>query len=489
MPVFGEFVNFLHDGASCQKTGNELKRSFLKISLVIGLFILAIVGFAPTATMAAPAGVVPPPITAATQSGINTGSTAWMLMSTALVMFMIPGLALFYGGMVRKKNMLGTMMHSYTALCVVLVQWFLFGYMLAFGTDKWGMIGWQPGKMLLLGMPPHHLISAGGGKIPETLFCMFQAMFAMITPAVIAGAIAERMKFRAFVLFLILWSTLVYDPMAHFIWGGGWLHKMGAVDFAGGTVVEIASGVSGLVLAIILGRRTGYPNQVLQPSSLALTLTGAGILWFGWYGFNAGSAGGANALAGIAFLNTTMAAATGALSWNLVEYLHHRRISTLGLASGAVAGLVAITPACGYVTLWSSPIIGLLAGLFCYLAVQVKMLFGYDDSLDAFGVHGVGGFLGMILTGVFAGLAVNGVSGLIAGNVHQLNVEFVAAFTAIAWAATGTALVGWLIQITIGLRISDDLETEGLDIGQHGESAWDNGAMPEPSAAFPADPL
>lgn len=486
---FGEFVYLFRNDGICQKSCNASKNRFLKIGIFIGLFAIGIVVFGPATAMAATPDAIPSAGATAAQTGIDTGSTAWMLTSTALVMFMIPGLALFYGGMVRKKNMLGTMMHSYTALCVVLVQWFLFGYMLAFGTDKWGIIGWEPAKMLLLGVPPHHLVSAGGGKIPETVFCMFQAMFAMITPAVIAGAIAERMKFRAFVVFLILWSTLVYDPMAHLIWGGGWLHKMGAVDFAGGTVVEIASGVSGLVLAMLLGRRTGYPNQVLQPSSLALTLTGAGILWFGWYGFNAGSAGGANAVAGVAFLNTTLAAATGALSWNLAEYLHHRRISTLGLASGAVAGLVAITPACGYVAIWSSPIIGLLAGLFCYLAVQIKMLFGYDDSLDAFGVHGVGGFLGMILTGVFAGMAVNGISGLIAGNIHQLNVEFIAALSAIAWAATGTAFVGWLIHRTIGLRVSEELETEGLDIGQHGESAWDNGAMPEPSAAFPADPM
>ena len=417
---------------------------------------------------------------------IDTGSTAWMLVSTALVMFMIPGLALFYGGMVRKKNFLGTMMHSYTALVVICLQWFLFGYMLAFGKDQYGFIGWQPGKILLLGVSPGHLINAGGGYIPETVFCAFQAMFAMITPAVIAGSIAERMKLRSFVLFLLLWSTLVYDPLAHFVWGGGWLHQLGAVDFAGGTVVEIASGVSGLVMALFLGRRQGYPNQVIQPSSLALALSGAGILWFGWYGFNAGSAGAATVVAGAAFLNTTMAAAAAAIAWNLTEWLHHRRPTTLGLASGVVAGLVAITPACGYVALWASPIIGLLAGFICYMAVQVKIKIGYDDLLDAFAVHGVGGFLGMLLTGLFASAAVNGIAGLIEGDGRQFLIESLAALSAVAYAAIGTALVGVILHKTVGLRVSEVLETEGLDMGIHGENAWDTGAVPELAATIPA---
>ncbi len=418
---------------------------------------------------------------------LDSGSTAWMMVSTALVMFMIPGLALFYAGMIRKKNVLATMMHSYTALVVVCLQWMVVGYMLAFGGDQHGLIGWQPRDILLIGMNPKHLVLQGGTYIPETVFCVFQAMFAMITPAVIAGSMAERMKFRSFVLFLVLWSTLVYDPLAHWVWGGGWLDTMHVADFAGGTVVEIASGVSGLVMAIFLGRRLGYPTQVLQPSSLALTLTGAGILWFGWYGFNAGSAGAANAVAGAAFLNTTIAAAASGVAWNFVEWVHHRRPSTLGLASGIVAGLVAITPACGFVALWSAPIIGALAGVACYLAVQFKGVMGYDDSLDAFGVHGVGGFLGMLLTGIFAVAAVNGVRGLIAGNGHQLMIELIAATSAVVYVAIGTAVVGFIVDKTFGLRVSDIVETEGLDQGIHGESGWDIGAMPEMSIMAPSD--
>ncbi len=458
-----------------------------------GITLGATVGAAIILLLAAPcsaAAAVPPalPATVTTPPILDTGSTAWMLVSTALVMFMAPGLALFYGGMVRKKNFLGTMMHSYTALAVVSVQWFVFGYMLVFGKDHWGIIGWQPDKMMLWGVWPHHLVDAGGGHyIPETVFCMFQAMFAMITPAVIAGSVAERMKFRSYILFLLLWSTLVYDPLAHFMWGGGWLHQLGAVDFAGGTVVEIASGFSGLVMALYLGRRQGYPNQVLQPSSLAMALTGAGILWFGWYGFNAGSAGAATAVAGAAFLNTTIAAAVAALAWNLAEWVHHRRPTTLGLASGIVAGLVAITPACGYVALWASPIVGMFAGVICYLAVQMKIKIGYDDSLDPFGVHGVGGFLGMILTGLFASAAVNSVSGLIEGNGRQFFIECLAAVAAAAYALTGTAAVGFILHRTVGLRISDVVETEGMDLGIHGENAWDTGAVPQPSEMAPAE--
>ena len=400
-------------------------------TLSLGLAALTVVALVDPCAAAASHVVARP------QPVLDTGSTAWMMVSAALVMFMIPGLALFYAGMVRKKNVLATMMHSYTALAVVCLQWIVIGYMLAFGKDQHGLIGWQPGDIFLIGMNPQHLVQQGGSYIPETVFCMFQAMFAMITPAVIAGSLAERMKFRSFVLFILLWSTLVYDPLAHFVWGGGCLDNMHVADFAGGTVVEIASGVSGLVMAVFLGRRLGYPTQVLQPSSLALTLTGAGILWFGWYGFNAGSAGAANTVAGAAFLNTTIAAASAGVAWNFVEWVHHRRPSTLGLASGIVAGLVAITPACGFVALWSAPIIGVLAGVVCYLAVQFKGVMGYDDSLDAFGVHGVGGFLGMLLTGVFAVAAVNGVRGLIAGNGHQLMVQLTAAVVAVVYVAIG----------------------------------------------------
>lgn len=418
---------------------------------------------------------------------IDTGSTAWMMASTALVMFMIPGLALFYAGMVRKKNVLGTMMHSYSALVVIVLQWILFGYMLGFGKDQGGLIGWNPADILLIGVGPHHAVSQGGHYIPETVFCMFQAMFAMITPAVIAGSIVERMKFSSFLFFILLWTTFVYDPLVHWVWGGGWLDQMHVADFAGGTVVEIASGVGGLMLSLLIGRRRGYPSQVLQPSSLALTLLGAGILWFGWYGFNAGSAGAADGLAGIAFLNTTVAAAAAGFAWNMAEYVHHRRMSTLGLASGIVAGLVAITPACGFVAIWASPIIGILAGIACYLAVQVKARLGYDDSLDAFGVHGVGGFLGMLLTGLFAVAAVNGVRGLLQGDVHQFLIQLLAAVSTLAFVAVGTLAVGWVVKVTIGLRVSEVVEVEGLDLGIHGEAAWDIGALPEPAIVAPAN--
>ena len=453
------------------------RRQTLPLGLA-AVTVLAIVD--PCAAATSRVAALPKPV-------LDTGSTAWMMVSAALVMFMIPGLALFYAGMVRKKNVLATMMHSYTALAVVCLQWIVIGYMLAFGKDQHGLIGWQPRDIFLIGMNPQHLVQQGGSYIPETVFCMFQAMFAMITPAVIAGSLAERMKFRSFVLFILLWSTLVYDPLAHFVWGGGWLENMHVADFAGGTVVEIASGVSGLVMAIFLGRRLGYPTQVLQPSSLALTLTGAGILWFGWYGFNAGSAGAANTVAGAAFLNTTIAAASAGVAWNFVEWVHHRRPSTLGLASGIVAGLVAITPACGFVALWSAPIIGVLAGVVCYLAVQFKGVMGYDDSLDAFGVHGVGGFLGMLLTGVFAVAAVNGVRGLIAGDGDQLMVQLTAAVAAVVYVAVGTAIVGFIVDKTFGLRVSEIVETEGLDQGIHGESGWDIGAMPEMSIMAPSD--
>lgn len=457
-----------------------LFRRFTKFAITVAA-VSAIMAQVHPATAAIPQTAVP------MQPVIDTGSTAWMMVSAALVMFMIPGLALFYAGMIRKKNVLATMMHSYTALAVVCLQWIVVGYMLAFGKDQHGLIGWQPRDILLIGMNPQHLVLQGGTYIPESVFCMFQAMFAMITPAVIAGSMAERMKFRSFVLFLLLWSTLVYDPLAHWVWGGGWLDHIHVADFAGGTVVEIASGVSGLVMAIFLGRRLGYPAQVLQPSSLALTLTGAGILWFGWYGFNAGSAGSANTVAGAAFLNTTIAAAASGAAWNFVEWVHHRRPSTLGLASGIVAGLVAITPACGFVALWSAPIIGVLAGVTCYLAVQFKSFMGYDDSLDAFGVHGVGGFLGMLLTGVFAVAAVNGVRGVVAGNGKQFIIELIAACSAVAYVCVGTAVVGFIVNKTFGLRVADIVETEGLDQGIHGENGWDIGAMPEMSIMAPSD--
>lgn len=430
----------------------------------------------------------------------DTGSTAWMLAATALVMIMMPGLALYYGGIVRKKNFLATMMTSYSALGIICVQWFLFGYMLAFGTSSgWlqNIIGWEPSRLLMLGVDPIHAVTGvpgapTGGEfpVPETIFNIFQAMFAVITPALIAGSIAERMKFSAWCAFIFLWGTFVYDPLAHFIWGGGWLAQLGAVDFAGGTVVHISSGVSGLVAAIMIGKRLGYPKgNIIQPNSLGLTLTGAGLLWFGWYGFNAGSANAANGLACAAFLNTTIATAMAGLAWNFAEWCHHRRPTTLGIASGFVAGLVAITPACGYVALWSSPIIGFLAGVVCYGGAQLKTIFGYDDALDAFGVHGIGGFLGAMLTGVFASTAINTTAGVIDGNWYQLALQFYVAGDAVLLAAVGTAVIVWVLDKTIGLRVSDSVEIEGLDVGIHGENGWQVGDIPAPSAVLPGNAM
>ena len=451
----------------------------------------AVAATAPAATTTAPA-----PVTGAwAQQTYDTGSTAWMLAATALVMVMMPGLALYYGGIVRKKNFLATMMTSYSALGVIIVQWFLFGYMLSFGTSTNPMvqkfIGWDPSRLLMLGLDPINAItgvagapSGGQFPVPETIFNMFQAMFAVITPALIAGSIAERMKYGAWCLFILLWGTLVYDPLAHFIWGNGWLAQLGAVDFAGGTVVHISSGVSGLVAAIMIGKRKGFPN-VIQPNSLFNTLTGAGLLWFGWYGFNAGSANAANGLACAAFLNTTVATAMAGLAWNFAEWMHHRRATSLGMASGFVAGLVAITPACGYVALWSSPIIGLAAGIVCYWGAQIKTIFGYDDALDAFGVHAIGGFLGAVLTGVFASTAINGVAGWIDGNFHQVLLQILAASDAVVYAGVVTAIIIFVMRLFMEIRVSEQVEIEGLDLGIHGEIGLDTNTFPEQSVAMP----
>ncbi len=465
----------------------------------------AVAAAAPAATTTAPA-----PVTGAwAQQTYDTGSTAWMLAATALVMVMMPGLALYYGGIVRKKNFLATMMTSYSALGVIIVQWFLFGYMLSFGTSSNPMvqkfIGWDPSRLMMLGLDPINAITGvagapGGGQfpVPETIFNMFQAMFAVITPALIAGSIAERMKYGAWCLFILLWGTLVYDPLAHFIWGNGWLAQLGAVDFAGGTVVHISSGVSGLVAAIMIGKRKGFPN-VIQPNSLFNTLTGAGLLWFGWYGFNAGSANAANGLACAAFLNTTVATAMAGLAWNFAEWMHHRRATSLGMASGFVAGLVAITPACGYVALWSSPIIGLAAGIVCYWGAQIKTIFGYDDALDAFGVHAIGGFLGAVLTGVFASTALSyglagptnaagvpqGVAGWIDGNFHQVLLQILAASDAVVYAGVVTAIIIFVMRLFMEIRVSEQVEIEGLDLGIHGEVGLDTNTFPEQSVAMP----
>jgi ammonium transporter, Amt family len=402
-------------------------------------------------------------------SKIDTGDTAWLLVSTAMVLLMTPALALFYGGMVRRKNVLSTLMHSMVAIPILSIKWALFGYTLAFGTSHMGLIG----GLDFLGLAG--LANVNKGTVPALAFVAFQMMFAVITPALISGAFAERMKFSAYVVFILVWSTLVYDPVAHWVWGeGGWLLKMGALDFAGGTVVHLTAGVSALVCAIVIGKRVGYPQRKAMPHNLTMTLTGAGLLWFGWFGFNAGSALAAGQLGALAFMATHLGAAGGAAGWVLIEWRHRGKPTALGVASGLVAGLVAITPASGFVAPWAAIVIGLAAGMVCYGAVVLKDRLGYDDSLDAFGVHGVGGLLGALLTGVFASKALNdaGADGALYGNFRQLGVQAVACLAAGVYALIVTFIVLKVIDATIGLRVTADDEREGLDVTMHGEEGY-----------------
>ncbi len=404
---------------------------------------------------------------------LDAGDTAWMLIATALVLLMTPGLALFYGGMVRRKNVLGTMMQSVMAMGVISLQWVLFGYTLAFGPTIGGVIG---------GLDFLGLNGVGGepgpyaATIPHLLFMAFQMMFAIITPALIFGAVAERMKFKAFLLFLILWATLVYDPLAHWVWGaGGWLGKLGALDFAGGLVVHISAGVSALVAALMLGKRRGYPEHPMPPHNLPLTVLGAGLLWFGWFGFNAGSGLAANGLAAFALVNTNTATAAAVLAWVIAEWRHHGKPTVLGAASGAVAGLVAITPAAGFVPPWASIVIGLLAGVICYGAVNLRFKIGYDDSLDAFGVHGIGGIIGALLTGVFAVPAVNGKFGLLAGNAGQVGIQALSILVAVVFCGVATFVILKVVDKLVGLRVKDAAEADGVDLAEHGESGYNLG--------------
>jgi Amt family ammonium transporter len=397
-----------------------------------------------------------------------------MLTSSALVLMMTaPGLALFYGGMVRQKNALGTLMHSFIIMALISIQWVLWGYSLAFGPDKGGIIGGLDWVGLRgVGAEPFDAYSK---TIPHQVFMLFQMMFAIITPALITGAFAERKKFSAFLLFTVLWATIVYDPLAHWVWGdGGWLKKMGALDFAGGTVVHISSGMSALVCAIVLGKRKGYGHQPMQPHNLPMTVMGAALLWFGWFGFNAGSALEANGLAASAFLATNTAAAAAALGWMFTEWTMRGKPTVLGAASGAVAGLVAITPASGYVGPVSSIVIGLVAGALCYTACNLKSKLGYDDSLDVVGVHAVGGTWGAIATGLFASKAINdaGENGLFFGNPGQLWTQIVAVLATYALAIAATWVILKVVDAVVGLRVSDEDEVAGLDLSQHSETAY-----------------
>ena len=397
-------------------------------------------------------------------SQISYADTAWILISSALVMLMLPGLALFYGGMVRRKNVLSTLMHSFIPLGVITIQWVLFGYSLAFGNDIGHFVG-DLSKVLFIGIDFKTL----SGTIPEYLFSMFQLMFAIITAALISGGMAERVDFKAYIIFIFTWSTVVYDPICHWVWGGGWLGDMGALDFAGGTVVHIASGTAALAAAMVLKQRKGFPGKLMIPHSLPLTLLGAGLLWFGWFGFNAGSALAANELAVLAFTNTQIATGAGLIGWILAEYIKVGKASALGAASGIVAGLVAITPAAGFVEpLWAM-VIGFLAGIICFYAVIIKIKVGYDDSLDVFGIHAVGGAWGALGTGLFVTI---GGTGLLAGNLHQVWVQLVGIGAAAAYSFIITYILVIIIDKTIGFRVNEQDEEMGLDTTQHGETGY-----------------
>jgi Amt family ammonium transporter len=400
---------------------------------------------------------------------LNQADTAWLMVSSAFVMLMTPGLALFYGGMVSSKNVMSSIMHSFIALGIITLQWFVIGYSLAFGPDVGGGLigGLEHAFLQGVGLEPRD-----GGTIPHVLFMAFQMMFAIITPALISGAVAERMKFSAYFLFILLWATLVYDPICHWVWGpNGWLGARGALDYAGGTVVHLSSGTAALVCALVLGRR----DRPGPPHNLTLTLLGAGLLWFGWFGFNAGSALASNSNAALALVNTHVAAAAAALAWAIAEWIRQGKPTALGVASGLVAGLVCITPAAGFVSPISAVILGLVAGPVCYGAVVLKGKLGYDDALDAFGIHGVGGALGATLTGVFASAAWGTTDGLIAGNAHLLIENVIGVVAAAAYSMVVTFVILKAIDATVGLRVSAEQENEGLDANLHGEEGYHMG--------------
>ncbi len=426
-----------------------------------GAAVAALAACAPAIAMADDAAV------------LDTGNTAWMLTATALVLFMtIPGLSLFYGGMVRSKNALSVMVQCFAITCLVTLLWVVLLYSLAFGGDINGLVG-DLSKVMHAGVGFDSL----SGTIPESVFSTFQMTFAIITPALIVGAFAERMKFSALLVFIATWVTLIYAPIAHWVWGGGWLAGMGVMDFAGGTVVHVNAGIAGLVAAVMLGKRRGYPNTPIKPSNLLLTLVGAGMLWVGWFGFNAGSELAADGRAGMAMLVTQVATAAAALTWMFAEWITHGKPSALGLASGAVAGLVAITPASGYVGPQGALIIGIAAGFGCYLAVvRVKRKLGYDDSLDAFGVHGVGGLIGAILTGIFADASFGGV-GLAEGVsiAEQLGKQAIGVLATMVYCGIGTWIILKVVDVVIGLRVDDEAEVSGLDLALHDEQGYNLG--------------
>jgi ammonium transporter, Amt family len=403
---------------------------------------------------------------------INFADLTWVMISTALVMIMTPMLAFFYGGLVRKKNILSILMQCMVILCVISIQWILFGYSLAFGPDKGGLIGGLEWFGLSgVGMAPHEIYM---NTVPHQLFMAFQMMFAVITPALIIGAFAERIKFSGFLLFTILWATLVYDPLAHWVWAkDGWLMSLGALDFAGGTVIHINAGISALVFILLLGKRVGHEHRL--PHNLPFAVLGAGFLWFGWFGFNAGSAGAASTVAVSAFINTNTAAAAAGLTWLILDWIFNKVPTMLGVATGLVAGLVAVTPAAGYVTPLSSIAIGVIATIFCFLFVtKIKEKFGYDDALDVFGVHGIGGIVGAVATGFFATTSINaaGNNGLLYGNPQLVLIQLLTTAVAIAFSAVMTFILFKIVDALVGMRVDARDENIGLDLTQHHETGY-----------------
>jgi Amt family ammonium transporter len=393
---------------------------------------------------------------------IIAADTGWMLISSALVLLMVPGLALFYGGLVQRKNVLSSMMHSFVAMGVIAIEWVVIGYSLAFGTGNWFIGGLE--HVFLRDINLYSVT----GTIPTYAFVAFQGMFAIITPALISGAIVGRIKFKSYITFILLWGIIVYAPICHWVWGGGFLTNK-ALDFAGGTVVHISSGISSLAILTYLGKRRGYGIDSIKPHNVTLTLIGAGLLWFGWFGFNAGSALAANEVAAVAFLTTLVAPAAAGLCWMALEWHHLGHPTSLGFSTGVLAGLVAITPAAGFVTPVAAITIGLIAGIICYTAVELKGKFGYDDSLDVFGVHGVGGMTGALLTGIFASI---GATGLLLGNSSQLVTQLEGVVASAVYASVCTLILGFVINKTMGLKVSESEENIGLDQTQHGEVAY-----------------
>jgi Amt family ammonium transporter len=448
-----------------------------KVHGLITVLLLGMLVLVPLASMAQdslPAATEATATTAGTAlAKIDSGDTAWLLVSTAMVMLMTPGLAMFYGGMVRRKNVLGTIMHSFIAIALVSIQWILFGYSLSFGPDVNGIIGnlsWA--GLSTVGITPNPDYAP---TVPHLAFMIFQMMFAVITPALISGAFAERIKFSSFLVFTVVWTTFVYDPVAHWIWGaGGWMKNLGVLDFAGGIVVHATSGFSALAAALYIGKRKGFLQEHMPPHDLPMTVLGAGLLWFGWFGFNAGSALSSGSLATMAFVTTHIAAVSATLTWTFAEWLHRGKPTMFGAATGAIAGLATITPASGFVGPMPALFIGMAAGVLCYTALNAKTKFKYDDSLDAFGVHGVGGTLGTIMAGVFASVAINssGANGLLSGNPKQLAVQIGAVALVAVYSFVISMVLFKIVDMVMGLRVDAEQETEGLDISQHGEAGY-----------------